>query len=97
MQVLDASDYGVPQNRKRAIMVGIRQDFLEEVFDFGKLRKQKKVTVYEALSDLYDEEKDLMKQTQMEEKELAEVVEKNDAEKNEQVEETPKKRTRKTI
>ena len=68
MQVLDASDYGVPQNRKRAIMVGIRQDFLEEVFDFDKLRKQKKVTVYEALSDLYDEEKDLMNSCRVEQK-----------------------------
>ena len=68
MQVLDASDYGVPQNRKRAIMVGIRQDFLEEVFDFDKLRKQKKVTVYEALSDLYDEEKDLMNSCRVEPK-----------------------------
>ena len=60
MQVLDASEYGVPQNRKRAIMVGIRQDFLAQTFDFDKIRKKKKVTVFEALSDLYDEEKDLM-------------------------------------
>ncbi len=68
MQVLDASEYGVPQNRKRAIMVGIRQDFLEQVFDFGKLRKKKKVTVFEALSDLYAEDKDLMNSCRLEPK-----------------------------
>ena len=66
MQVLDASEYGVPQNRKRAIMVGIRQDFLEQIFDFDKLRKQKKVTIYEALSDLYGEENDLMNSCRIE-------------------------------
>lgn len=60
MQVLDASEYGVPQNRKRAIIVGIRQDYLKQIFDFNKLVKEPKVTVFEALSDLYGEEKDLM-------------------------------------
>ena len=59
MQVLDASEYGVPQCRKRAIMVGIRQDYLEEIFDFERLEKKDKVTVHDALSDLYAEEKDL--------------------------------------
>lgn len=59
MQVLDASEYGVPQNRKRAIIIGIRQDYLKEIFDFDKLEKHPKVTVFEALSDLYAEEKDL--------------------------------------
>lgn len=66
MQVLDASEYGVPQNRKRAIMVGIRQDFLAKVFDFDKLHKEPKVTVYEALSDLYGEEQDLMNSCRVE-------------------------------
>jgi DNA (cytosine-5)-methyltransferase 1 len=61
MQVLDASDYGVPQCRKRAIMVGIRQDFLEQAFDFGRLKTSAKTTVAEAISDLYDEEKDPLK------------------------------------
>lgn len=60
MQVLDASDYGVPQKRKRAIMIGIRQDFLDEIFDFSRLRTQPPVTVADALSDLYAEESDLM-------------------------------------
>ena len=60
MQVLDASDYGVPQKRKRAIMIGIRQDFLDEIFDFSRLRTQPPVTVSDALSDLYAEESDLM-------------------------------------
>ena len=34
MTILDASDYGVPQNRKRAVFVGIKKDFLNEKFDF---------------------------------------------------------------
>lgn len=59
MQILDASDYGVPQKRKRAIMVGIRQDYLKEIFDFSRLQTQPRVTVAEALSDLYQEESDL--------------------------------------
>jgi DNA (cytosine-5)-methyltransferase 1 len=60
MQVLDASDYGVPQCRKRAIMVGIRQDFLEQAFDFDRLKTSARTTVAEAISDLYGEEKDLL-------------------------------------
>lgn len=53
MRILDASEYGVPQNRKRAIIVGIRQDFKEEVFDFDSLVKQPKVTVEDAIGELY--------------------------------------------
>ena len=50
--VLVASDYGVPQKRERAIFVGIRND-LHKTFDFGDIQKKKKVTVKEAISDLY--------------------------------------------
>ncbi|MEG1311400.1 MAG: DNA cytosine methyltransferase [Romboutsia sp.] len=52
--VLDSSDYGVPQNRKRAFFVGIRHDIGR--FNFDNMRKfyQPKVTVEEALSDIYD-------------------------------------------
>lgn len=60
MQVLDASDYGVPQCRKRAIMVGIRQDYLKEVFDFKQIQTSESVTVGEALDDLYNEESELL-------------------------------------
>lgn len=66
MQVLDASEYGVPQCRKRAIMVGIRQDYLEEVFNFDILKSAPKVTVAEALSDLYSEESDLQNKQRIE-------------------------------
>ncbi len=58
MQVLDASEYGVPQNRKRAIIIGIRQDFLRETFDFDTLDKKPKVTVEDAIGELYQFEKD---------------------------------------
>ena len=53
MSILDASDYGVPQIRKRAIIVGIRKDFLNELFDFDKLKKKPKVTVEDAIGELY--------------------------------------------
>lgn len=68
MQVLDAAEYGVPQCRKRAIIVGIRQDFLNELFDFRLLKPEPKVTVGEALSDLYPEEIDLLNKRRVESK-----------------------------
>ena len=51
-RVLIASDYGVPQKRERAIFVGVRND-LKTVFDYDQIEKKKKVTVEEAISDLY--------------------------------------------
>ena len=51
--VLDASDFGVPQNRKRAIIVGIRNDFANIKFDFNQLVKLPKVTVEDAIGELY--------------------------------------------
>ncbi|MBQ4520366.1 MAG: DNA cytosine methyltransferase [Bacteroidaceae bacterium] len=47
-QVLTASDYGVPQNRRRAIFVGLK----EFSFDFDIPKVVHKVTTAEALSDL---------------------------------------------
>lgn len=53
-KVLNASDYGVPQNRKRAVFVGIRKDCGEFSFDIlNKHVVTKKVTVDDALGDLY--------------------------------------------
>ena len=52
-RVLDASDYGVPQNRKRAIIVGIRKDYKDIFFDFDKIASQKKTTVEDAIGELY--------------------------------------------
>lgn len=54
-QVLDASDYGVPQERKRLIFVGIRSD-LDGCFIFPQAthgnEKKDKVTIRDAIGDL---------------------------------------------
>ena len=55
-KVLNASDYGVPQNRLRAFFVAIRNDY-KETFDFEQLSKKQKVTVKEAIGELYDLDK----------------------------------------
>lgn len=47
-KVLTASDYGVPQNRRRAIFVGLRN----KTFTFPHKIVEKPVTTWEALSDL---------------------------------------------
>ena len=52
-QVLDASEYGVPQNRKRAIIVGIRKDYKNIYFDFSTIEKKEKTTVEDAIGELY--------------------------------------------
>ena len=52
VEVLNASEYGVPQVRRRAIFVGIASD-LGCKFDFNNLTKvSKPVTVYEAIVDI---------------------------------------------
>ena len=50
-KVLLASDYGVPQNRQRVIMIGIRKDLGTEP-GFPIKTYDKPVTVWEAISDL---------------------------------------------
>jgi DNA (cytosine-5)-methyltransferase 1 len=55
-KVLNASDYGVPQNRLRAFFVAIRNDY-KETFDFDNLSVKPKVTVKEAIGELYDLDK----------------------------------------
>lgn len=62
VKVLLASDYGVPQKRMRAFFVGIHNS-LEETFDFNKMIKKDKVTVEDAIGDLYDFEKITKKST----------------------------------
>jgi DNA (cytosine-5)-methyltransferase 1 len=52
-KVLNASDFGVPQNRLRAFFVAIRNDY-EQTFEFDQLDKKAKVTVKEAIGELYD-------------------------------------------
>jgi DNA (cytosine-5)-methyltransferase 1 len=50
-QVLMSSDYGVPQNRKRAFFIGIKNN---ESFEFPKFIDMRKITSEEAISDLPD-------------------------------------------
>ena len=98
--IVSAADKAAKQTtstRKRARIKTVDRVYTASQDKAKKVDKTMKVSVDDSIfASLSDEEKDLMKQTQMEEMELAEVVEKNEAEKNEQVEETPKKRTRKT-
>jgi len=47
--VLMASDYGVPQNRRRAVFVGLKNG---EAFEFPEATVETRVTAKEALSDL---------------------------------------------
>ena len=55
--LLNASDFGVPQNRKRVIIIGKRLDIKTEI-SFPKALKAKPKTLKDAISDLpleYDE------------------------------------------
>lgn len=47
-EVLNACDFGVPQNRQRAFIIASKTIN----FDFSKIKKQKKVNVKDAISDL---------------------------------------------
>ncbi|WDF05534.1 DNA cytosine methyltransferase [Shouchella hunanensis] len=54
-QILLASDYGIPQNRKRVFFVGIREDLARGKFIFpapNTLLQDQKVTAEQAISDL---------------------------------------------
>lgn len=51
--VLNASDFGVPQNRFRAFFIAIRKDVHKETFDFNLLEKLPKVDVLDAIGELY--------------------------------------------
>lgn len=55
-KVLNASDFGVPQNRLRAFFVAIKNDY-KKTFDFEQLKLKPKVTVKEAIGELYDLDK----------------------------------------
>jgi len=58
MNILNASDYGVPQNRNRVVIIGINKDFKDITFDFNKLVKKNKTTVEDAIGELYELEKE---------------------------------------
>ena len=48
-QILDASDFGVPQQRKRAFIVGVKDN---QVFDFSELERKTPPQLHEIFSDL---------------------------------------------
>lgn len=52
VKVLIASEYGVPQRRRRAFFVGMHKE-LKRTFDFDFIEKKPIVTVGDAISDLY--------------------------------------------
>lgn len=56
MKVLCASDYGVPQDRHRAIIVGLkrRNKTDKRIFDFAQIPFVKKTTVFDAIGELYE-------------------------------------------
>ena len=51
VKVLNAAQHGVPQYRKRAFFVAIRNDFNIDLFDFPR-PENAEITIFEALSDL---------------------------------------------
>ena len=55
-EVLNASNYGVPQNRLRAFFIAIKSDY-NLSFDFSRLVKKSKISVKEAIGELYELDK----------------------------------------
>jgi DNA (cytosine-5)-methyltransferase 1 len=57
--VLNSADYGVPQNRRRVIIVGIRKDLNLDIYDVYKLlekeKTRNKITIREAFSTISEE------------------------------------------
>lgn len=51
-QVLDASDFGVPQRRRRAIFIGYREGEVQPNYPIPTHTEETKVTVLEAIGDL---------------------------------------------
>lgn len=53
-RVLDASDYGVPQRRKRAIFIAYRNDQIAPEYPTATHTGENKITVNDAIGDLVD-------------------------------------------
>jgi len=62
-KVVDASDYGVPQARRRAIFIGTRKEGKKYTFEYLDKNKQVKTTVYDAISDIAEIEDKVLKNT----------------------------------
>ena len=62
MRILCASDYGVPQDRRRAVIVAIRNDVSTEMFNYKLITEKPKVTVVDAIGELYQFEKSKKKE-----------------------------------
>lgn len=56
VRVLTASEYGVPQNRNRAVFIGVKKEIGKINYDMIK-KVSKPVTVKEAIGELYELEK----------------------------------------
>jgi DNA (cytosine-5)-methyltransferase 1 len=52
-RVLNASEYGVPQNRFRAFFVATRKKIIKQKFDFNNITKKNKIDVKDAIGELY--------------------------------------------
>lgn len=70
--IVDASMYGVPQSRKRAIFIATKKELKEYSFEFLKHYECKKVNVSEAISDIADIEQDVLQNITSEEYKLKE-------------------------
>jgi DNA (cytosine-5)-methyltransferase 1 len=53
-EVLNASDFGVPQNRFRAFFVATKKNKVKGRFDFTDLKKLPPINVKDAIGELYD-------------------------------------------
>lgn len=53
LHVLNAADYGIPQDRKRVFYIGFRKDLKNSSFNLN-LKKQQKVTLKDCIYDLKD-------------------------------------------
>lgn len=51
--ILDSSNFGVPQIRKRAFFVAFRSDLNKQAFDFSSIPYLPRVTVEDAIGELY--------------------------------------------
>ena len=52
-KILNAADYGVPQNRERTFFVAVKQSSKADIFQWDKIEKLERINVKEAISELY--------------------------------------------